>query len=248
MDLVDELQIYRGGDIIIDDNIVIHHPRLQQICDFGEHQYFDFVQSFCSTPSDLTWQLDEMGIDFTTVDEFDLFSQILINGFTIEVSSILFGNINFQNYKLMTSQDLQEPVLYDPETDSQIDKLTYQTMVSNIRKMHGFKRNRIVPRNKTTKQIIIEDAKEDYEFNLKHPKPYSSVLKDQISALINSKESSENFHTVWELPIFVFLDNLRRIQKIKNAELLLQSGYSGFGVDLKKINNKELDWIGSLDN
>ena len=49
------------------------------------------------------------------------------------------------------------------------------------------------------------------------------------------------------MKIYAFLDSVKRISKIKNAELLLQSGYSGYGIDLKTINDKQIDWLGELD-
>jgi hypothetical protein len=38
------------------------------------------------------------------------------------------------------------------------------------------------------------------------------------------------------------MDSVKRITHIQNSKLLLQSGYSGFGIDLKKVSKKELDW------
>ena len=49
------------------------------------------------------------------------------------------------------------------------------------------------------------------------------------------------------MKIYAFMDSVARIGKIKNAELLLQSGYSGFGIDLKKLNKEETNWLGELD-
>ena len=43
------------------------------------------------------------------------------------------------------------------------------------------------------------------------------------------------------------MDSVARVSKIKNAELLLQSGYSGFGIDLKKIDRETLNYMGELD-
>ena len=42
------------------------------------------------------------------------------------------------------------------------------------------------------------------------------------------------------------MDAVQRIEKIKNANLLMQSGYSGFGIDLKKIDRESLNWMGEL--
>ena len=65
--------------------------------------------------------------------------------------------------------------------------------------------------------------------------------------MINSEGFKYNHSQVWDMKINAFMDSVKRIPKIKNAFLLLQSGYSGFGVDLKKIQNKQLDWLGELD-
>lgn len=73
-----------------------------------------------------------------------------------------------------------------------------------------------------------------------------SVLKNLISGMINSEGFKFNYQTVWDMNIHAFLDSVERISKIKNATLLLQSGYSGFGIDLKKIKSKQLDWLGEL--
>ena len=48
------------------------------------------------------------------------------------------------------------------------------------------------------------------------------------------------------MKIYAFMDSVKRISKIQNAGLLLQSGYSGFGVDLQKIDKKQLDYMGDL--
>ena len=42
------------------------------------------------------------------------------------------------------------------------------------------------------------------------------------------------------------MDSVKRITKIKNSDLLLQSGYSGFGINLKNLDKKQLDWLGEL--
>ena len=93
--------------------------------------------------------------------------------------------------------------------------------------------------------ILIEDAREEMETNKN--KEYHSTLKNLVSAMINSEGFKYNHSQVWDMKINAFMDSVKRIGKIKNAQLLLQSGYSGFGVNLKEINNKQLDWLGELD-
>ena len=112
-------------------------------------------------------------------------------------------------------------------------------------KCHFIVRDLKEPLNNSTKMILIEDAREEMERNKN--KEYHSQLKNLISAMINSEGFKYNHSKVWDMKINAFMDSVKRIGKIKNAQLLLQSGYSGFGVNLKEINNKQLDWLGELD-
>ena len=56
-----------------------------------------------------------------------------------------------------------------------------------------------------------------------------------------------NHEQVWNMKINAFMDSVKRIGKIKNAQLLLQSGYSGFGISFDDIDKKQIDWLGELD-
>lgn len=68
-----------------------------------------------------------------------------------------------------------------------------------------------------------------------------------ISAMINSEGFKYNHEQVWNMKINAFMDSVKRIGKIKNAQLLLQSGYSGFGISFDDIDKKQIDWLGELD-
>lgn len=93
--------------------------------------------------------------------------------------------------------------------------------------------------------ILIEDAKEELDRN--RSKEYHSKLKNLISAMVNSEGFKYNHSQVWDMKINAFMDSVKRISKIKNSDLLLQSGYSGYGVNLKEVDKNQLDWIGELD-
>ena len=64
--------------------------------------------------------------------------------------------------------------------------------------------------------------------------------------MVNSGGFKYNHTDVWDMKINAFMDSVKRISKIKNSNLLLQSGYSGFGINLKDVNKKDLDWLGEL--
>ena len=126
-----------------------------------------------------------------------------------------------------------------------IDEYTYNVIVDYICKAHFIERDLKVPMTRSTKMILIEDAREEIERNKN--KEYHSNLKNLVSSMINIEGFKYNHAQVGDMKINAFMDSVKRIGKIKNADLLLQSGYSGFGVNLKEVNQKQLDWLGELD-
>ena len=92
-----------------------------------------------------------------------------------------------------------------------------------------------------TRDVLIEEAKENIEMN--KDKPYHSQLLSLISTMTNMEGFKYGWVDVWNMKINAFMDAVNSIQHIKNADLLLSSGYSGFGIDLKKINKKELSYF-----
>lgn len=245
----DEIKIYRGYNIKINDHITIRQPSLGEIAEYGESAYYDMVYSLCSVGADLKWQLDDMGVDYTQIEDFDLFSHILSRGYDVNKTKILFGEtLDFTKMQLMFNKKLEENVLiqvFENGTYIQIDRYVYTAIVDVLRKMHRLKRNNELPGNEVTRQILIEDARDEYEEN--KGKPRKSYLQSLISSMVNSPGFKRDDTTVFDMKIYSFMDSVARIGKIKNAELLLQSGYSGFGIDLKKIDKNETNWMGDLN-
>lgn len=240
----DELRVYRGSDFMVNDTIRIHQPTLGEICDYGEQNYYQMVITLTCVPADMKWQLFDMGIDYTEVEEFQFFYSFLCKSFDRKQTEILFGDLDFASYEPYVRPKTGEVVLYHPKRGDIIDEKTYQTIMEYVREIHGLVKDEKRPANESTKQILIEDAREEYQRH--KDKPYHSQLKNLISAMINSEGFKENYHTVWDMKIHAFMDSVKRVSKIKNATLLLQSGYSGFGISLKDVGKQEIDWLGAL--
>lgn len=244
---LDELQIYRGADFEIVPGIVIHQPTLGEICDFGEDKYFGMIHNFTSVGADLKWQLWDAGIDYTKISDYELFYNVLHRGISSNQTQIILKDLDISEFKLFEKRknDITEMVLYHQEKDIIINEYVYTMIVSALRSIHGVKRDNKMPGNNSTKMILIEDARDEYERNKN--KEHHSQLKNLVSAMINCEGFKYSHSDVWNMKINAFMDSVQRIQKIKNASLLLQSGYSGFGMDLKKIDDKKLNWTGELD-
>lgn len=247
----DELKIYRGEDFFVSDGITIHQLTLGEICDYGEQEYFKMIQYLTSTPQSMKVQLWNMGIDYTTITPWELFYNILYKIYPKEKTSVLFGDLDLTSFQLMQRKDDNSIFLYQSiECDNGvkeiiIDEYIYCTIADYLRVSHSIHKDERLPGNESTKMILIEDDREQMEQNKN--KEYHSQLKNLISAMINCEGFKYNHNNIWNMKIGAFMDSVKRITKIKNSDLLLQSGYSGFGVNLKEISNKQLDWMGELE-
>lgn len=243
----DELKIYRGEDYVVSEHITIHQPTLNDICNYGERDYYSMIYQLTATPQSMKVQLWDMGIDYTTITPFELFYSLLYKMYPQDKTSILFGDLDFTRFQLMQRKD-DKSIFLCQVIDEQvitIDEFTYNVIVDYLRQVHMLQKDEKMPANESTKMILIEDAREEIERSKN--KEYHSQLKNMVSAMINSEGFKYNHTEVWNMKINAFMDSVKRIAKIKNANLLLQSGYSGFGINLKEISNKQLDWLGELE-
>lgn len=247
----DELRIYRGEDYKISKHIVLHQPTLDEIERYGEQDYYSMLYQLTATPQSMKAQLWDMGVDYTTITPYELFYQLLYRLYPKERTSIIFGDLDFQKFQLVQRKDNNEIELYQiVQTDEgidevELDEFTYNMIMDYLRKVHIIEKDERIPANESTKMILIEDAKDEIEKNKN--KEYHSQLQNLISSMVNSEGFKYNHSQVWDMKINAFMDSVKRISKIKNAGLLLQSGYSGYGISLKDVDKKQLDWLGELE-
>ena len=105
-DDIDYLSLYRGKPCIINDDIRINVPTLDEICDYNDTKYFGMVHTLCSVGVELCWQLDEIGIDFEEVSDYRLFYSMLAKNYNNEQTRILFGDhLDFSKMKLYMNKD-----------------------------------------------------------------------------------------------------------------------------------------------
>lgn len=206
----DELKIYRGTDYKIKDGIIIHQPTLGEICDYGEREYFSMIHNIVATPNDMMWQLDDIGIDFTKITEWQLFYSLLHKTLDKNKTSLIFGDLDFTKFELLMDTETEDIFLYDEENDIKFDEYTYIVTTDAIRRMHKIKKNEKVPGNETTRLFMIEDAREEAMYASR--KPWHSSLLNLISAMTNSPGFKFNHNEIWDMKINAFMDSVSRVQ------------------------------------
>lgn len=244
---MDELQLFGGDDVIINDHVTIHHPTLKDIRLIGEESYFHIAATFCKTPADHKSELfDRMGVYWDEMDEFFFWSS-MVSAISLDESKILFGDLNFEELKLGKDPDTEEMCLLHPAYGVAITKKDYELIVEVISKIHYFKVNHERAGNDETRKYMIDKDRRmlQRERRRKKKKKKESILLPLISSLVNCNHFKYDHFTVWDLPIYTFMDSVKRIQKIKNFDALMQGIYSGC-VDTKKIDDSALNWMGAI--
>lgn len=240
----DFLKIYRGEDFYLTDKIHIRQPDINEICNYGEQRYWSTLFAIVSTPFDMIAQLNNIGIDFTTITDFQLFV-LLSRGLHIDETSIFFGDLDFQKAKVIENKEDNSISLV--WRDGRIlNQYTYQVMAKYLRTIHNIPKPKYTKvANEFTKQKMIEVAQYKFERDKRVKGKQKSILLPLISSLINHPAGKYNHDTVWNLKIYAFFDSIKRIGALENANHLYTGVYSGC-VDFEKIDKKELDWMREL--
>lgn len=238
---IDSLSLYMGSPYVVNNQITIFQPTVGQIADYGEKKYYQMVHTLTAIPSDLKAQLDDMGFDYETLEDFQLF-QMLAPTLPQEATAILFGDLDFSRLKIYPNPENGLPIMVDKTTGLKIDMLIYERIVNYLRKVHGLKKKVEHAANKYTKRVLIEEDRRQIELNKN--KPYKSFLTPLVSALKVRMGYTKDY--VRNMGIYEFMDDLARLQVINNSDALLHGMYSGM-LDTKKLDKSALNWMKELD-
>lgn len=272
---IDELKIYRGSDIPITDKIIVTQPTIDQIIEFGEKRYFQTVHCLTGVGADFKWQLwDYYGIDYTTIDDFDLFKKMICHSLASKKHIYKELTENREKYaeqlKNISEEELNE-MLINPlslilkdidladfiecESDKNPETILYN--VEHDITIDRFVYTRIVDAVrkihgfKRNNQMPANEITKMFlideardEAIKASQKEYKSVLKPLISALA-VKTGQLGSDSIWNTKVNMFFDSIKRVHKIQDAELLLQGAYSGFA-SLKDVDKSRLDWAGEI--
>ena len=249
---IDELKLYRGDNYILPNGVEIKCPTLGEICDYGESKYLSMISVFTATNIDRCAQLEDMGIDYTEITNFQMFTifAMMLSNHEDEQkgkldTSPLFGDLDFSSFIPVEYEGklcMVNPcgVLFDNDV--------FEEMATYIRKMHGMSQPQYtqVKDGFAKKQLII-DARNDakYQERLRALKGTHSVYLPYISALVNHPNFKYGWGEVWSVKVNAFFDSLKRISIIDNANHLYHGLYSGC-IEYNKIK-KELDWLKPID-
>ena len=240
---VDELALYFGEPYKINDYITITLPKIGQIVNYGEKQYYSMINTVCSIPSDMKSQLWDMQprIDWTQITDFQLFA-MLVQTLPKDKTSIVFGDLNFQALRPFENPQNGSVYLKDTETGAIIDELAYGKITSYLCAAHGFTKKVEKAANEYTKKFMIEEDRQKIKYNAKQP--YKSFLRQIISAVKCRMGYSLDY--IKNMGLYELTDDLSRLNIIIQSDAVLNGAYSGM-VDTSKIPKKNFDWTRAIE-
>lgn len=225
-------------EIQINDHISVSIPTVGEVLDH-EDDYYGMVYSITSTPCDMMVQLDDMGIDFTKIDDFDLFLLVfqMLRG---QDTSLIFGGLDLSRFVLDVSKENGMVVLKDAKKGIVIDGLIHEQICWALRKMHGLKRNNKKPANGAAKEYMLERARK--KLRRRQNRIEDSQLEGLIVALVNTEQFSYTFETVRDMTIYQFNESLRQIIHKIDFDNKMRGIYAGT-ISAKDLRQDELNWL-----
>lgn len=238
---VDELQLYFGSPYIVNDYVTVRIPTIGEVVEYGEKRYYGMIQRITAIPSDMKASLWDMKLDWTQVENFQLF-MMLAPTLPKEETSIIFGDLDLQAMRPFENKQNDTIFLANPETGVIIDELAYGKIQSYLCAAHNITKKVEKAANEYTKKFMIDEDRQKIAYQAKQP--YKSMLRPLISAV--KCRMGYTLDYVKQMGLFEFFDDLNRLSIITQSDALLHGSYSGM-IDTSKIPKKNFDWTRPIE-
>ena len=234
------LKMYFGEDYIVNDEITIHQPTIQDFIEAeDETKIYDVIKPFIANTTAYRVQLWDKGIDWNKLTNIELFS-VLIKQIDFKYSQLIFGEVDFSSFDLLEIEKENgetEPFLYSKTMDLGIDEATLKRICKHIQYMFNifpveeeFTSSKILKQdliNKDRQNQIVQQKKESARAN--------QSLLSMITFYLNHPGCKYKKNELREMGYFEFMYNIQRIQIYESTHALFGGIYSGM-CDLSKVN------------
>lgn len=241
--------IISGENFRINDYITVFNPTLEEIELFGEDDYWQLLHLLTRKPYDIAVELDDQGIDYQSIDEYDLFYMVA-NKIPIELSCILLGKLNLTDYVQKVNQENGQFILYNQKDNTVIDRVLYYQILKYLRYIHfisdkveydvgnGMAKRFFLDRMRRKKKKHIKDIELG---RVKH----ESQLYTMASYLINNQNFKYNYESIKKITLSQLYESFYRIMHGYNISNINTGIYSGT-IDKTKLKSEDIDILRSL--
>lgn len=232
------LNLLYKQEYAINEHIKIQIPTVGEVLD-NEDDYYTMVTMLTSMPIDMMVQLDDIGVDFTAINEYELFL-ILFNALKDKDTSLIFGELDLKPFKTAVNPQNNTVVLRNKETGVVIDRGIQGQIASVLRKIHNLKRNNRKPANKEAREYMLQRARE--KMRRRSKRVNDSQLEELIVAMVNTEQFHYGFEGTRELSIYQFNESVRQVIKKIDYDNRMHGVYAGT-VNAKELSQDDLNWL-----
>lgn len=222
----------------INDSVHIIVPKVGEILK-DEDAYYDLVSALTAMPIDMMVQLDDAHIDFTKINEYELFL-LLFEGLKKQDTSLIFGDLDLKNFDFDENPQNGMITLYDKERDIRIDRAIHGQIAAALRKIHHLEKNRRKPANAEAKEYMLKRARD--KLKRRKNRKENSQLESLIVALVNTEQFKYDFEGTRELSIYQFNESVRQIVKKIDYDNRMYGIYTGT-LNPKEFSQDDLNWL-----
>lgn len=234
----------------VTDKVTINIPTVRMTRGDNAEEETDFwseINLFTITPDDMLIDLDNLGIDFTKMSDYSLFTFLFSlqreEKLSKSANDLLFADFNLWQLELRQFDD--KYVLVDNSEEVIIDEAVYNKLSEIITYITGHEkpkrlkfmgentRRSWIKKERRKREIAIEKAKRN-----KTKSDSGGALDGIILRLVCNANFPYNFETINDVTLFDLIYSLKQIEKDASVTDLIQSRF--VGVDLKKFSNEQL--------
>lgn len=227
-------------------NVVVYQPTIGDIVLIGEKKFYQTLNIFVTNTTQYRLPLWEAKprIDWNELSDFELFL-MLYSSIDKDAAKLIFGDLDFSKFVLcgkQVSEDTVSPILYNEESDIEINEDVYNHFCQYLRNVFN-----VFPEEKLTSDPIMKswfikkDQRQlaiDKEKEVKQENSIQSI----ISACINHPGFKYDLKGLRDVPVFQFYDSVKRLQVYESSRALMSGMYSGF-VDASHIDANNYNFM-----
>lgn len=222
---------------VVNKNIRVMIPSIGEILE-NEDQYYTMVSMLTAVPYDMMVQLDDAGIDFTRINEYDLFL-LLFESLKKMDTRLIFGDLDLSTFRIAVNEASNAVVLINSD-GIVIDRVAQNQIAATLRKLHHLEKNRRKPGNEDAKEYLLRRERE--KMKRRKNRKTDSQLESLIVALVNTKEFKYDYETVRDLTIYQFNESLHQILKKVEYDNRMYGVYAGT-IKASDLSQDDLNWL-----
>lgn len=222
----------------INDSVRVRIPTVGEVLD-NEDRYYGMVSMLTAMPIDMMVQLDDIGVDFTKINDYELFL-LLFRSLKEQDTSLIFGDLDLRPFQTAVNEQNGLIILVNPETGVKIDRAIHGQIAATLRRIHHLKKDIRKPANAEAKDYLLERART--KMRRQKNRVTDSQLEELIVAMVNTEQYHYGFEGTRELSIYQFNESVHQVIKKIDYDNRMHGIYSGT-VSAKDLSQDDLNWL-----